>query len=99
MLMQWERFRGNRPDLSERKIDFVAPDPKAESDVGDVVRARGVGNVRDSEGGRLKKVWTDGGGRGVAMAETVGHAACVEFCKRRPAPDGTVSGNGGKNVS
>ena len=48
MLMQWERFRGNRPDLSERKIDFVAPDPKAESDVG---RARGVGNVRDSEGG------------------------------------------------
>ena len=50
-----------------------------------------------SEGGRLKKVWTSGG-RGVAAAETVGHAACVEFCKRRPAPDGTVSVDGGKNV-
>ena len=49
---------GNPPPSPSLLTSFVNG-PKAESDVGDVVRARGVGNVRDSEEGRLKKVWTE----------------------------------------
>ena len=47
------------PPPSPSLLTSFVNGPKAESDVGDVVRARGVGNVRDSEGGRLKKVWTE----------------------------------------